>query len=68
MTTVFEGTTKFGGIGSRYYRVMVIEDRVIIRAINPRVEKAATISMTPKHARELAAGIVAAAEKAQLHQ
>ena len=68
MTTVFEGSSKFGGISGDYARVMVIEDRVIIRAINPRVKKAVTISMTPDQARDLADGIIEAAIHAEAHQ
>ena len=68
MSTVSEGSPKFGGISGDFARVMVIEDRVIIRAINPRVEKAATISMTPDQARDLADGIIEAAIHAEAHQ
>lgn len=68
MSTVSEGSPKFGGISGDYARVMVIEDRVLIRAIDVMSEVAATISMTPEQARDLAAGIVAAAEKAGVHQ
>ena len=68
MSTVSEGSPKFGGISGDYARVMVIEDRVLIRAIDAMSEAAATISMTPEQARDLAAGIVAAAEKAGVHQ
>ena len=65
MSTVSEGSPKFGGISGDYARVMVIEDRVLIRAIDAMDEEAATISMTPAQAHDLAAGIVAAAEKAE---
>ena len=68
MTTVFEGRPKFGGISGDYARVRVLEDRVLIRAIDAIAEEGVTIAMTPKQARELAAGIVAAAEKADAHQ
>ena len=67
-TTVFEGSPKFGGISGDYARVMVIGDRVLIRAIGAIAEETVTIAMTPSQARELADGIVAAAEKAQVHQ
>ena len=68
MTTVFEGSPKFGGISGDYARVMVIDDRVLIRAIDAMAEEAVTIAMTPSQARDLAAGIVEAAEKAEAHQ
>ena len=35
MTTVFEGSPKFGGISGDHARVTAIEDRVLIRAIDP---------------------------------
>ena len=66
MTTVFEGAPKFGGISGDSARVMVIEDRVGIRAIDAMAEEAVTIAMTPDQARALAAGIVAAAENADV--
>ena len=66
MTTPgFEGTPKFCGISGDYARVMVVEDRVLIRAVDAMADDAVTIILTPKHARDLAAGIVAAAEKAE---
>ena len=65
MTTVFEGAPKFGGISGDHARVTTIEDRVLIRAIDSMDEEAATIAMTPKQARALAAGIVAAADNAE---
>ena len=68
MSTVSEDSPKFSGISGDYARVMVIKDRVIIRAINPRVGEAATIYMTPAQARNLAQGIIAAAEKAEARQ
>ena len=66
MTTVFEGTPKFGGISGDYARVMAIKDRVLIRAIDAMAEEAVTIAMTPDQARDLAAGIVAAADGAEV--
>ena len=68
MTTVFEGAPKFGGISGDHARVTTIEDRVLIRAIDAMAEEAVTIVMTPAQARELAQGIIAAAEKAEAHQ
>ena len=68
MTTVFESSPKFGGISSDYARITEIEDRVLIRAIDEMAEEAVTIAMTPAQARELAHGIIAAAEKAEAHQ
>ena len=65
MTTVFEGSPKFGGISGDYARVMVVEDRVLIRAIDAMAEEAVTIAMTPEQARELAQGIIAAADRAE---
>ena len=68
MTPGFEGTPRFGGICGDYARVTTANDRVMIRVIDPIAEEAVTIAMTPKQARALAAGIVAAAEKAEAHQ
>ena len=68
MTTVFEGSPKFGGISGDHARVTAFDDRVLIRAIDAMAEEAVTIPMTTKQARALAAGIVAAAEKAEAHQ
>ena len=65
MTTIFEGSPKFGGISGDHARVMVIDDLVLIRAIDAMDEEAVTIAMTPDQARALAAGIVAAAENAE---
>ena len=66
MTTVFEGSPKFGGISGDHARVTAIEDRVLIRAIDAMAEEAVTIAMTPDQARALAAGIVAAADGAEV--
>ena len=68
MTTVFEGSPKFSGISGDYARVMVIEDRVLILAVDEMDEESVTIPMTPAQARNLAQGIIAAAEKAEAHQ
>ena len=68
MTIVFEGCSKFGGIGGDYVSVTEVKDGVLIRVIDVLAEEAVTIAMTPKQARALAAGIVAAAEKAEEHQ
>ena len=68
MTTVFEGSPKFGGINGDRARVTAIEDRVLIRAIDSMAEEAVTIAMTTEQARALAAGIVAAADNAEAHQ
>lgn len=68
MATVFKGSPKFGGISGDSARVMVIEDRVLIRAIDAMAEEAVTISMTPAQARDLAQGIIAAAINAEAHQ
>ena len=67
MTTIFEGSQKFGSISGDQARVTAIEDRVLIRAIDAMDEEAVTIAMTPDQARALAAGIVAAAENAEAH-
>ena len=61
----FEGSPKFDGISGDCARVMVFEDQVLIRAIDPVLRDAATIAMTPAQARDLAQGIIAAAEKAE---
>ena len=68
MTTVFKGSPKFGGISGDHARVTTFVDLVMIHAVDAVSEMAATISMTPAQARELAAGIVAAAEKAEAFQ
>ena len=68
MTPGFEGIPQFGGICGDYARVTTANDRVMIRVIDPIAEEAVTIAMTPKQARALAAGIVAAAEKAEARQ
>ena len=65
MTIVFKGSPKFGCISGDHARVIVIDDRVLIRAIDAMAEEAVTISMTPEQARDLAQGIIAAAEKAE---
>ena len=68
MTTGFEGSQKFGGISGDHARVTDFEDRVLICAIDAMTKDAATIAMTPAQARDLAQGIIAAAEKAEAHQ
>ena len=69
MTTPgFEGIPKFGGISGDHASVTAFYDRVLIRAVDTMAEEAVTISMTPKQARELAQGIIAAAEKAEAYQ
>ena len=68
MTTVFEGSPKFGGISGDYARVTAIEDLVLILAVDTEFDENASIAMTPEQARALAAGIVAAAENAEAHQ
>ena len=60
----FEGTQRFGGIGDNAL-VKVFEDRVLICAVDTEFKEAVAITLTPKHARELAQGIIAAAEKAE---
>ena len=65
MTTVFEGSPKFLGGGGDYVRVTASEGRVRIYSIYALAEEDVTIAMTPDQARYLAAGIVAAAEKAE---
>ena len=68
MTTVFEGSPKFGGISGDHARVTAFDDRVLIRAIDVLAEEAVTIAMTPEQARDLAQGIIAAAEKAEARE
>ena len=68
MTPGFEGSPKFDGIGGDYARVMVFYDRVLILARDTEFDETATIVLAPKHARDLAAGIVAAAENAEAFQ
>ena len=67
MTTIFKGTPVYDGLRSDCARVTSIEDRVLIRAVDRVAEEAITIAMTPDQARDLAAGIIAAAEKAEKH-
>lgn len=64
MTTVFEGSPKFGGIGD-HASAEVFEDWVLILAVDAIADKAVTIALTPAQARDLAQGIIAAAEKAE---
>ena len=69
MTTPgFEGIPKFGGISGDHASVTAFYDRVLIRAVDTMAEEAVTIAMTPKQARALAQGIIAAAEKAETNQ
>ena len=68
MTTVFEGSQKFGGISGDHARVTAIEDMVLILAVDRVAEEYVTIAMRPDQARALAAGIVAAADNAEAHQ
>ena len=68
MTTIFDNTPKYPGLHGDMARVTAIKDRVLIRAVDRVAEEAVTIAMTPDQARELAAGIVAAAENAEAHQ
>lgn len=68
MTTIFEGSPEFGGIGGDYVHVTEFEDRILIRAVDRAGEEAATIDMTPEQARALATAIVAAADNAEAHQ
>ena len=68
MTNVFNGTPKYHGIRGDHARVADFYDRVWIRVIDVMDEEALIISMTPKQARALAQGIIAAAEKAEAHQ
>ena len=65
MTTVFEGSPTFVGISGDYARVMVVEDRVLIRAVDAMAEEAVTIAMTPDQARRLAEAIKDAAAEAE---
>ena len=67
MTTIFKGTPVYDGLRGDCARVTSIEDRVLIRAVDRVAEEAVTIAMTPDQARDLAAGIIAAAEKAEKH-
>ena len=68
MTTIFDDTPKYPGLHGDMARVTSIEDRVLLRAVDTMAEEAATIAMTPDQARALAAGIVAAADNAEVHQ
>lgn len=65
MTTVFNGTPEHQGIGGDYARVVAIDGRVRIRAIDRVIKEAATIAMTPEQARLFAAGIIEAADRAE---
>ena len=68
MTIVFKGSPKFGGISGDHARVTALNDLVLIRAVDAMDEESVTIAMTPEQARDLAQGIIAAAEKAEAHQ
>ena len=54
MTTVFEDSPKFSGMSRDYARVMVIEDRVIIRAIDEMAELVSYGLVSPEMAKEFA--------------
>ena len=60
----FEGTQKFGGISGDYARVMALNGLVLIRVVDVEFADAVVIAITPAQARNLAQGIIAAAEKA----
>ena len=68
MTTIFEGSPKFGGISGDHARVMALNGLVLIRVVDVEFADAVVISITPAQARALAQGIIAAAEKAEAHQ
>lgn len=63
--TVFEGTPIYRGLTGDNARVMRIEDRVLIRAVDIVAEEGVTIAMTPAQARDFAMAIVFAADKAE---
>jgi|GEM_PF-4368444 len=60
--TVFEGSPIYRGLTGDNARVTRIEDRVLIRAVDVVAEEGVTIAMTPCQARDLAQGIMAAAD------
>ena len=64
-TTVFEGSSKFGGIFGGHVRATTVKDLILLRATDAMAGEAVTIAMTPEQARALAQGIIAAAEKAE---
>ena len=68
MTTIFNGTPKFTGMGGDHARVTDFYDCVMIQAIDSSAKEVATIGMTPDQARALAQGIIAAADRAEAHQ
>lgn len=65
MTTVFEGSPKFGGIRGDYARVTAIESLVLIRNVNALAREVATLVFSPDQARALAQAIMEAADKAE---
>ena len=65
MTNFFTNTPVYPGWHGDCARVAQIGGSVLIRAIDRADEEAVTISMTPEQARDLAQGIIAAAEKAE---
>ena len=65
MTTVFEGSPKFGGIRGDHARVTAFDDRVLIRTVDTMAEEAVTIAMTPAQARALAEAIKDAAAEVE---
>ena len=65
MSSIFDDTTIYHAMNGDRARVTSIAGEVLIRAVDMGAAEATSIAMTPAQARELAAGIVAAAEKAE---
>ena len=68
MTNIFTGTPKHQGIGGDCALVTDFDGRVMICASDRGANDVVIIAMTPEQARDLAQGIVAAAEQAEAHQ
>ena len=65
MTTIFTDTRVYPGRRGDCARVTDFDGRVLIRAADTMAEEAVTIAMTPDQARELAQGIIEAADRAE---
>ena len=65
MMTVFTNTHVYPGRSGNCARVTEFDGCVLINALDDVHEEAATIAMTPDQARELAQGIIEAADRAE---
>ena len=64
MATIFYDTPTYHGIMGDRARVMHIEGRVLIRAVDGTALEAVTIAMSPDQARDFARAVLGAADMA----